>query len=220
MESKEDVCVIISGGQYSPIKTGNAGYIIACDKGFEYAVHERIKPDFVIGDFDSCDENTKKLLTELEEKEAQLIIERYPSEKDDTDTMLAIKKALELGYQRIKIYCGLGGRLDHLYANMQSLVYGAKWGAVCSMEDADNVIYALGTGRLELPKRKGWSVSLFAVTDVCRGITTDGLKYPLRDGELVNSFPLGMSNEWIEESATVELKEGIMLVMLSRKEAV
>ncbi|MBQ7944451.1 MAG: thiamine diphosphokinase [Lachnospiraceae bacterium] len=224
MEPKGDICVIISGGQYTPIieKIKEdyviASYVIACDKGFDYATRAGITPNLVIGDFDSCKEATRELLINIEEKK-EFTIERYPSEKDDTDTMLAIKRALALGYRRICIYCGLGGRVDHLYANMQSLVYAAGQGVICSMEDEENCIYALGKGVLELPRREGWSVSLFAVTDVCRGITTKGLKYPLENGELVNSFPLGMSNEWIEEQATVELKEGIMLVMLSKKEA-
>ncbi len=215
MKSDERACVIISGGHYTPIgEIEAADYVIACDKGFEYAIRDGIEPNLIMGDFDSCSDEVRVLI----EQERKVQVERYPSEKDDTDTMLAIKRALELGYRRIRILCGLGGRMDHLYANMQSLVYAAKRGGFCSVEDEENVIYAMGAGVLELPRRKGWSVSLFAVTDCCSGITTRGLKYSLDNGTLVNDFPLGMSNEWEAECASIEVKEGILLVMLSKKE--
>lgn len=225
MEHTEKKCVIISGGQYSPInikKDTNelnvivdyiiADYVIVCDKGYEYALCESIEPDYIIGDFDSCSDEIRAQVEHMEEN-----VERYPSEKDDTDTMLAIKHALKLGYQRIDIRCGLGGRLDHLYANIQSLVYAARHGALCSMEDEENCIYAMGPGRIELPRRAGWSISLFAASDSCKGITTSGLKYSLNKGVLVNDFPLGMSNEWESEKAVIELEEGILLIILSKK---
>lgn len=215
MKSDEKTCVIISGGYYSPIgRMDDADYVIACDKGFDYAVREGITPHLIIGDFDSCSDEVRGLI----EQELKAQVERYPSEKDDTDTMLGIKRALERGCHRIRICCGLGGRMDHLYANMQALVYAAKRGVLCSVEDETNCIYAMGAGCIELPRREGWSVSLFAATDCCKGITTNGLKYPLDNGTLMNDFPLGMSNEWVADYAMVELKEGILLVMLSKKE--
>lgn len=199
-------CMIITGGKYSPIRqTETTEYVIACDKGYEYALQEGIEPDLIMGDFDSCSEIIKGQ------------VERYPSEKDDTDTMLAIKRALELGYRRIELCCALGGRIDHMYANIQSLVYAAKRGAIAYMEDEENYICAMGVGKIELPKRDGWSVSIFAATDVCGGITTTGLKYALKEGSLINSFPLGVSNEWESELATIEVKEGILLLVLADK---
>lgn len=216
MEPVGKNCVIISGGVFSTIGTiTQEDYVIVCDKGYDYARIAGVEPNLIIGDFDSCSETTRQ---QLESIDVSAKVERYPSEKDDTDTMLAIKRALELGCQRIRIYCGLGGRLDHFYANLQALVYAAKRGVLCTVEDDDNCIYAMGKGSLTLPKRDGWSISLFAATDVCQGITTRGLKYALEYGELVNSFPLGMSNEWAEEMATIELSEGILLVILSKKE--
>lgn len=215
MGAKGKLCVIISGGQYSPIELPEAAeYVIACDKGYEYALRDRIKPDLVIGDFDSCNDEIR---AQMENDKSDLIWERYPSEKDDTDTMLAVKRAIELGYQQIGIYCGFGGRMDHFYANIQSMVYAAKQGVACYMENRENYIYVQGPGRVELPRREGWSVSMFAATEVCSGITTTGVKYALKDGELTNSFPLGVSNEWDGELATVEVKAGVLLIMLADK---
>ena len=104
------LCAIISGGEYSPMDDIKAAeYIIACDRGYSYAKRSGIVPDLLLGDFDSY---TGKL-------PEGAAVERLPREKDDTDTMHAVRRALELGFTRISLYCALGGRLDHLLANLQ-----------------------------------------------------------------------------------------------------
>ena len=113
------LCAIISGGEYSPMDDIKAAeYIIACDRGYSYAKRSGIVPDLLLGDFDSYTGN-------LPEGAA---VERLPREKDDTDTMHAVRRALELGFTRISLYCALGGRLDHLLANLQAASYAAERG--------------------------------------------------------------------------------------------
>ena len=103
------LCAIISGGEYSPMDDIKAAeYIIACDRGYSYAKRSGIVPDLLLGDFDSY---TGKL-------PEGAAVERLPREKDDTDTMHAVRRALELGFTRISLYCALGGRLDHTLANL------------------------------------------------------------------------------------------------------
>jgi len=200
-------CIIISGGEFSPIKgLSPDDYRIACDKGYVYAKRCGIVPDMVVSDFDSysgpIDEN--------------IPVNRFQSEKDDTDTMIAVRYAVSHGFEEIRLLCALGGRLDHTLANLQALVFAQEHGVRASLEAADTRIYTLQNGAMQLPRRDGWSLSVFAAKDRCTGVNICGVKYPLRDALVTNSFPIGVSNEWAAESAQVSVKSGILLIVLSR----
>lgn len=199
-------CLIISGGAYDTIPESHQNsFVIACDKGAAHAARQGIRPDLVIGDFDSY---AGALPPNAE-------VVRCPVEKDDTDTMAALKVALARGHTEIHICCAFGGLLDHLYANFQTAVYAAHHGARCVISDRSNFVTAVKDGSIELPRREGWSLSLFAVSDRCRGVTVTGAKYPLADAELTNTFPLGVSNDWAADSAAVTVRDGTLLVILS-----
>lgn len=200
-------CLIISGGQPSPIpETYKTSYVIACDQGCAYALAQGVRPDLVIGDFDSY---SGPLPTDIE-------ILRFPPEKDDTDTMMALKIALERGFRRFEICCALGGRLDHLYANLQTMVYAVEHGASCSITETDSWATVLKNGSICLPRREGFSLSVFSVSDLSQGVSLEGVKYPLTDASLSNTFPLGVSNEWTADTAAITVGEGTLLLLLSR----
>ena len=116
--------LIVSGGDFSsPDLDLKYDILIACDKGYGYAKNMRLTPDVVIGDFDS--------FTGVIDPDIKVL--RYPIEKDDTDTMLAVKYALNEGCDRIVICSALGGRMDHTIANIQSMAYAASHGALCEI---------------------------------------------------------------------------------------
>ncbi len=209
-------CIIVSGGERCCLEELKEAmreddFLIACDKGYEYAVSAGLEPDLVLGDFDSChvdiDESVNKIT--------------FPAEKDDTDTMLAMRYSVEKGFEEVHIYCALGGRLDHLLANIQTIIYGADHHLQVTVVGECDMIYGIKgdaerIGRLTIPRHPGWSISLFAATGQCRGVTTEGLKYRLEEGVLTASFPIGVSNSWSHEEATITVKEGILLVVLSK----
>ena len=200
-------CVIISGGEPStitPLREGD--YVIACDKGYSYAAAQGIKPDLLVSDFDSYDGAV----------DSSVPIERFRSEKDDTDTMIAVRYAVEHGFEEIKLFCALGGRLDHSLANLQSLVYAQVHGLRASLEAEDTRIYTLQKGSLRLARLPGWSLSVFAAQDRCAGVSITGAKYPLRNAELTCSFPLGVSNAWADDAAEISVEEGVLLIVLSK----
>ncbi|MBQ4650935.1 MAG: thiamine diphosphokinase [Firmicutes bacterium] len=202
-------CVIISGGEFCPLpESEKSKYIIACDRGCMYTAEQGIVPDLIIGDFDSYDG----------ELPADVEILTFPAEKDDTDTMIALKTAIERGFDEVSVYCGFGGRLDHLYANFQTAVYGAEHGVICRFVDGCNEVVAIKNGELMLPEREGWSLSVFAVSDECRGVNITGAKYELNDAVLTNTFPLGVSNQWKagREAVTISVAEGILLIIMSK----
>ena len=204
-------CLIISGGTEDiiPCYEPEADLIIACDRGYEYARRKGIRPDLAIGDFDSC-------TVKIESAVKQLI---YPKEKDDTDTMLAVRKAAEEGFSQVEICCALGGRLDHTVANLQALAFAAENGLEGSITGKDSQIYMIkGEKTICLLKKEGWSLSVFSFSDWCRHVRIKGTKYLLEDGTLTNRFPIGVSNQWEEEKAEISLKEGLLCIILSNME--
>ena len=200
-------CLIITGGEFAPFAPPVEGeYVIACDRGYEHARRAGIRPDLVVGDLDSC----------RVELESGVPLRRLPVEKDDTDTMSALRLALSEGFRDIRLVCALGGRLDHLLANLQSLAFAAARGASVRIESPDTEIRTLRNGSLRLPRREGYSLSVFAVDGVCRGLCIRGAKYTLEDAELRPDFPLGASNEWSAEEAEITLRAGTLLIVESR----
>lgn len=202
----DKLCAIISGGEYSPMTDiGECEYVIACDRGYEYARRAGVTPDLILGDFDSYS-------GALPEGAAVL---RLPTEKDDTDTMAAMRRALDAGYTRIRIYCALGGRLDHLMANIQCAAFAARQGVRVTLYGAEAEIYVLSGGTLTLAPREGYSLSVLALSDAVRGVYIRGAKYALEDAEITNFFPIGASNEW-RGTAQITIGTGVAAVMLCR----
>ncbi len=200
-----NICLIISGGDFSPFTVPEGAFVIACDRGYAYARRCGVRPDLVVGDFDSYGG----------EVAAGIPVRKLPVEKDDTDTVSALRCALSRGFEEITLVCALGGRLDHLLANLQAAVFAAKRGAALRIVGADTEILTLRPGSLRLPRKEGWSLSVFAAEDRCRGVSITGAKYELHDAELTNDFPLGVSNEWAAPMAEISLREGTMLIVQS-----
>lgn len=203
----EKIFTIITGGDFSPINGISEGeHIIACDKGYEYALRCGIVPELIIGDFDSCSVSPV----------ADVPVERFRSEKDDTDTMIAVRHALDSGAERINICCALGGRLDHLLGNLQTAVFAAKRGVPVGISDERTQIHVLPPCELSIARREGFSLSLISATDSCEGVCISGVKYPLDNATVTNSFPIGVSNEWRAETAKLSFKSGILMVVMAK----
>lgn len=203
----EKSCLIVSGGDFSREGVSERfDLIIACDRGFEYAEKLGVSPDVVIGDFDSADAPDAPGIPVI----------RFPSVKDDTDTMLAAKYALEHGYDDIAVCCAFGGRLDHTLANIQTAAFIAERGARARLFGEDTAAEAFSGGARRFTRRDGWSLSVFALSDRCEGVSISGTKYEVRGAELTNGFPLGVSNTWASGEAEVSAESGTLLVLMSK----
>ncbi len=201
-------CVILAGGEFYPAEDlSSEDFLIACDRGLVYAARCGLRPQLIIGDFDSYSGPLPEGVP----------VERHPVMKDDTDTMLAARRAVELGYEELEILWGLGGRLDHSLANIQTLVFAACRGLKTRMRDERTELTVITGGRLTLPRREGWALSLFSLGDECRGLSLRGTKYPLENARLTNRFPLGVSNDWAAGEAEIQLKSGLLLVVQAKK---
>ncbi len=201
-----DRCVIVSGGEYSPVSgLLQEDFVIACDRGYQWCERMGLKPDLLISDFDSYDGPVAQ----------DIRLDRHIPEKDDTDTMLAVRYAVEHGFRSILVCCALGGRLDHLIANLQAMLFAQAHGVSAVLQCEDTEIFTLRNSSLKLPRRDGWSLSVFALDGPCRGVCIRGAKYPLENAELIPSLPLGVSNQWIAEEAVISVLEGTLMIVLS-----
>lgn len=203
----EKTCAILSGGAFSPLAgiKDNTALVIACDKGYRYAKQAGIRPDLFVGDFDSLDEKV----------DADVPVLELPCEKDDTDTMAAVRYAVKNGYTHLRIYCALGGRLDHMLGNLQAAVFAVEHGARVEIVDDNDFLYIFGGGSLTVPAKPGYSLSLLSLTDECRGVSIHGTKYLLEKATITNSFPIGVSNEW-RGDAEITFEGGVLAVICSR----
>lgn len=204
-------CVIFAGGEikdFGFIDTSelSQNFVICADSGYKYAEKLGIVPDIIMGDFDSY---TGRLPENIE-------IYRSIPEKDDTDTMLAVKTAISHGFTEIVLYGALGKRFDHAFANIQSLVYAHENGCAISILDSDNEITVQGAGEKDYLKREGWYFSIFALTDTAVIGRYSGVKYPLENYLLKSSFPIGVSNEITADKAVLQLDSGLILVVRSK----
>ncbi len=183
-------------------------YVICADNGLEHARNLGIIPDLIVGDFDSCN------LERFSVSEQELI--RYPSEKDDTDTMIAIKEGIKHGAEEFLFLGCLGGRIDHTIANIQSLLYLKKRGCRGMLVDENHRVFLNDGESTEIKRISGYHLSVFALSERCEGVTLERVKYPLKNAVLTNSFPLGISNEFLEDTAKVTIGRGDALLILSR----
>ena len=199
-------CLLISGGEYADIPEDmkNAEYVIACDRGWQYAKSLGLTPDLIIGDFDSSPV-----------PDTDIPLMKFPSHKDDTDTMIAARHALELGYKDIMICCAFGARLDHTIANIQTAAFLVKSGATVRLTGVDTECYVFTCGSKKIKRIPGFSLSLFSLTDSCVGVSISGTEYEAENITLTNSFPLGVSNAWSSDEALIGVKEGILMVLCS-----
>ena len=202
-------CLIISGGVFCelPEELRTAEYVIACDRGYLHAERMNIVPDLIVGDFDSAPLPA-----------TAVPVERVPSEKDDTDTMLAARRAVELGCSDVVICCCFGGRLDHTLANLQTAAWLAGHGVRVRLTGTDTEAYVLNAGTLRIPARDGWSLSLFSLADRCEGVSIRGTKYDGDNPAITNTFPIGVSNCWTAGEAEITVRRGILLIIESRLE--
>lgn len=211
--------LIVSGGEATDefveevIKKGGFDVILAADSGMDFLYRTGILPDIIVGDFDSVD---PKVLDFFREHEHIDICALNP-EKDDTDTEFAIREAIRRGASEITIIGGTGTRLDHVLGNICLLGIGLEEGVRMELLDAHNRI-RMTDHSVVLKKKEqyGKYLSLVPYAEQVTGVTLTGLKYTLEDSIMGGFNSLGISNEIVDEEATIEFTSGRLLVIESR----
>ena len=198
-----NTCVIFGAADFDRLLApiGEADLVIAADGGLAHTRALGLDPHIILGDFDSLG---------YVPEGAQV----YPVEKDDTDTMLAVRKGLEAGFRRFVIYGALDGpRLDHTVANLQTLLYLADHGARGYLIGKEQTVTALGNETIRFPAHFTGTLSLFCLGEAARGVTLRGLHYGLENGSLSSGFPLGVSNHFTGEAASVTVEAGCLIAI-------
>ena len=187
--------------------------IIAGDRGLEALYQLKIIPNHVVGDFDSVSPE----ILEFYKKQPKIIFHTYNAEKDNTDTDIALKLAIQMKSSEITILGALGKRMDHAIANIHILKDALGANIPCQILDEHNRIYLVNTEKtLEKDKVYGKYISLIPLTSTVEGLTLKGFKYPLNKYNLPIGISLGISNEIIEDIAHIEMEKGILIVIESK----
>lgn len=200
-------CLIFCAAEFdklaAPIEKED--FILAADGGLRHLQALQLTPHGIIGDFDS--------LGYIPEG-AQV----FPVEKDDTDAMLAARKGLELGYRNFIFYGSLDGpRLDHTVSNFQTLQFLADRGATGYLIGKDYLVTVICEETLEFSAQAEGILSLFCLGPDAESITLENLQYPMENGRLTGSFPLGVSNHFIGKPARVTVGRGSILALWDRR---
>ena len=181
-------------------------FVIACDGGFLNAQKLGIKPDLLIGDFDSVGD------LEVENKI------QFPVEKDKSDAELAVDWGINNGFSEFEIWGALGGDVDHTLFNISLLLKIEKAGKRGRIFHPPLTIFLLEKAG-KIIGNVGDKVSLYPFTDVVKNVKVRGFKYPLHEEDIVKGSTRTLSNELIKREGWVEFKEGIILVIRKQVEA-
>lgn len=191
-------------------------YLIAADGGANHLMKMGILPEIVIGDLDSVDEDTLFELTS-----AEVEVEQYSEDKDETDIELALRYAVELRPSAILIVGALGGRLDQTLANLFLVTDPLLPAIDIRLDDGVEEAFfcraktAKG-GQAEIRGRSGDIVSLIPWYGPVEGVTTEGLQWPLYAETLTPDKSRGISNVMLAGPASVSLQSGLLLIVHRR----
>jgi len=188
-----------------------ADLIIAADGGAAAALAQGWQPHLLVGDLDSAPPDVR---ARVEAAGAEVL--QYPARKDETDTELALRIALERGAQEVYLLGALGGRLDHTLANLLLLALPELQGVRVTILAGRQRAFAI-RHRAEIPGRPGDLVSLLPLGGDATGIWTAGLDYPLRGGTLRFGAARGISNVITQAPAEVRLEKGLLLAIVTQQ---
>lgn len=194
-----------AGEYYGGFASDAGDIVIAADGGLDRLRSLGIEPGIIIGDFDSA-----KTVPEGSN------VVTLPREKDDTDTLAAVRYGLEQGFREFRIWGGTGGRADHTAANIQTLALLSKSGARGYLYGDSVIITAVTNGTVTIKNDRGGYVSVFSHSDVSYGVTLSGLRYTLRNAEITNTFPIGISNQFASEEAKITVDNGTLIIYLQK----
>lgn len=199
--------IVAAGGQVDHrVKSyiSEADLLLAADGGAASILELGFVPQAVVGDFDSLDPDVVSGLGECE-------LVRVQREKDETDTELTVRYALERGTDAITLLGALGGRIDHTLANLILLAGLAKKDIDARAITPPLAVYAVAK-RLVIQGTKGDLVSVFPFQGPAEGVTEIGFKYSLADAYLDPFAVVGISNELASSEGIIEVRKGVLLV--------
>lgn len=211
--------VIISGGTLyedlvlETIQEEDSPCIIGVDKGVEFLYKHKIVPSYIVGDFDSLSEK----IVEYYKNETHVSVREYNPVKDASDTEIAVRLAITLGCEKMVILGATGNRVDHLWANIQTLMIPFKAKVEAVILDPMNRIRLIG-GETHLKKEEAFGTyfSVFPLGGTVYELNIKGAKYPLADHTLTPYDSLCVSNQIEEDEVVIDFSSGVVILMETR----
>lgn len=211
--------VIVSGGVLESefvlpiLKNEDTEFIIGVDKGLAFLYENDIKPDYIVGDFDSVPHE----IVEYYRAEKNVPIREFNPVKDASDTEIALRLCLGLRRKEIWILGGTGNRIDHLWANIQCLDIALEAGANAMILDSHNRIRLIDRETvLKKEDAFGKYFSVFPLERPVEDFSITGAKYPLHNHLLSSGDSLCVSNEFLEDEVKISFIYGKVIVMETR----
>lgn len=200
-------CVIVGGAEirnyeFVRQKLKEDDYVIFCDSGLSHMERLGVTPSLIVGDFDSHINPNMAVETIV-----------LPCKKDDTDTVFAVKEALQRGFEEFLLLGVVGGRLDHTIANVSILVMLKEQGKTGYIVDDYSIMEMVADETVYVQDNCSF-FSLLNVTGTAEGITIKNAKYPLVNGSIACNYQYGTSNEVIEgQTAEITVTNGNLLLI-------
>jgi thiamine pyrophosphokinase len=209
----ETVLVVTGAAALDPAAVGavaGADRVVAADGGLDHARAAGLVADVLVGDLDSVS------VDGLRWAEANIPIERHPTDKAATDTELALLRAVAMRPRRLVLIAGRGDRLDHAVAAIGALG-GPDVAAVPEVEGwwgGDRVLIGHPGRPVFVAQPAGTTFSVLALHGPCRGVSVSGSRWPLIDADLGPVVGIGVSNEVVAPPARVDVAAGVVTVIV------
>ena len=204
-------CVIIGGAEIKkyPLIRGylkENDFYIFCDSGLRHTEQLGVQPSLIVGDFDSHSKPDLPVETIV-----------LPCEKDDTDTVFAVKEALRRGMSDFLLIGVTGGRLDHTLGNVSILMMLDSLGKTAKIVD-DSAEMEIVSRNYAFAGDEFFCFSLLNISGTANGICVENAKYPLKNAVITCDYQYGISNEALPgKTARISLSEGSLLLIKNRK---
>ncbi len=207
--SSQRVLVITGGPLPRAIgRLPEADMVIAADQGADNAIALGLTVDLLVGDMDSVSQETLAVCN---------TVAQHPVDKEATDLELALAAAVDTGASAVTIVTSAGGRFDHALANLL-VAASDRWSALKVDLVVDRARVHVVRDKVVLEGRVGEPVSLLTLGGPVSGVSTTGLRWPLRGARLEAGLGLGVSNEFDQPEASVTVSTGVVLVILPNPE--
>jgi thiamine pyrophosphokinase len=195
-------CYIVGAGEfYGSFSPLPEDLVIAADGGYDTLRARGIRIDLLLGDLDSISDAQRSV---------EAIV--FPKDKDETDMHLAYLEGKRRGYTSFKLYGGVGGRADHTYANYCLLQFMRENGDFGILYDKESICFVIQNETTRLTGKAGKGFSVFAIGTEASDVSVIGARYELKGGKLSPSFPLGVSNKFLDSPCDITVERGSLLI--------
>ena len=203
-------CVIVGGAEIRDYPTirqylRSDDFFLFCDSGLRHVEGLNAVPDLIVGDFDSHANPNLPVETIV-----------LPCEKDDTDTVFAVKTAVQRGFCDFLLLGVIGGRLDHTLANVSALLWLHHQGKSAVAVDDFSEMEIVSENAVQIPAHFPF-FSLLNISGTAEGVTIKNAKYPLDNAAIQCDYQYGVSNEVLPgKTAEVTVAKGELLLIKDR----